>query len=177
MDERMSWLLVIGGGLLVGLIIVAVLGGLFLLLTRPAPGTQGTISEGRYESNGEMIYFTGVNARGEHIPFSGGPRWLYMHGGGCADCHGSDGQGGTPVMMGTAIPSDIRYRHLVEEEKHEHGESEEHPAYTDELIKRAITEGLDPAGRPLDLTMPRWRMSEKDLDDLLAFLKGLDEGN
>jgi hypothetical protein len=37
--------------------------------------------------------------------------------------------------------------------------------------KRAITEGVDPAGEPLDLTMPRWQMSERDLDDLLEFLK------
>jgi cytochrome c oxidase subunit 2 len=75
-------------------------------------------------------------------------------------------------MMLTEIPPDIRYHHLIEEE--EHGEGEEHPPYTDELIKRAITEGLDPAGEPLDLTMPRWQMSERDLDDLLGFLKTLD---
>lgn len=43
-----------------------------------------------------------------------------------------------------------------------------------ELIKRAITEGLNPAGEPLDRTMPRWQMSEEDLDDLLEFLKTLD---
>jgi hypothetical protein len=71
--------------------------------------------------------------------------------------------------MGTEIPGDIRYHHLIEEE-HE----EEHPPYTDELIKRAITEGLNPAGEPLDRTMPRWRMSEEDLDDLVEFLKTLD---
>jgi hypothetical protein len=74
-------------------------------------------------------------------------------------------------MMGTEIPGDIRYHHLTEEE---HEEGEEHPPYTDELIKRAITEGLNPAGEPLDRTMPRWQMSEKDLDDLLEFLKTLD---
>lgn len=174
MDERVSWLLVIGGGLLVGLLIVAVLGGLFLLLARPATDTQPMFLEGRFESNGEMIYFTGVNARGERIPFSSGPRWLHMHGGGCTDCHGPNGRGGVPVMMGTAIPSDIRYHHLVEEEEHEHGTSEDHPAYSDELIKRAITEGLDPAGHPLDLVMPRWQLSDQDLDDLIAYLKTLD---
>jgi len=171
MGNKMNWALVIGGGVVVGLIILAVLVGLFTLLTRSAAPVTVSAPEGRFASNGEMIYFTGINARGERIPFTGGPMWLYMHGGGCASCHGPDGRGGKPVMMGTAIPSDIRYSHLTEEE---HGESEEHPPYTDELIKRAITQGLDPAGKPLDLTMPRWQMSEEDLNDLLEFLKTLE---
>lgn len=175
MDKRLSWWLVIVGGVLLGSILVVLLGGLFFLLLRPAAGTAGTGLLELYGSNGERIYLTGTNSSGERIPFSGGPRWLYMHGGGCAACHGSDGRGGNPIMMGTAISSDIRYQHLLEEE--EHGEREEHPPYTDALIKRAITQGLDPAGEPLDLTMPRWRLSDRDLNDLLEYLKGLDEGN
>jgi hypothetical protein len=46
-------------------------------------------------------------------------------------------------MMGTEIPLDIRYHHLIEEE---HEEGEAHPPYTDETIKRAITEGVEPDG-------------------------------
>ncbi len=41
------------------------------------------------------------------------------------------------------------------------------------LIKRAVTEGLDADGEPLDRTMPRWQMSERDLNDLIAYLKQL----
>ncbi len=74
-------------------------------------------------------------------------------------------------MMGTETPPDIRYHHLIEEE---HEEGEEHPPYTDETIKRAITQGLNPAGEPLDYTMPRFRMTEEQLNDLLEFLKTLD---
>jgi mono/diheme cytochrome c family protein len=96
--------------------------------------------------------------------------WLSMHGGGCVSCHGEDGRGDVPVMMGTEIPPDIRYHALTEEEHDEH-EGKEHPPYTDATIKRAITDGLNPAGEPLDYTMPRWQMSERDLDDLLEFLK------
>jgi len=73
-------------------------------------------------------------------------------------------------MMTNEIAPDIRYSHLVEEE---HGEGEEHPPYTDELIKQAITQGLDPGGNPLSPTMPRWRMSERDLNDLIEYLKTL----
>ena len=32
----------------------------------------------------------------------------------------------------------------------EHEEGEEHPPYTDETIKRAITQGVEPDGEPLE---------------------------
>ncbi len=133
----------------------------------------GRYLKARYESNGERIYYTGVSGRTGQIPVSGGPIWARMHGAGCVACHGVRGRGGVPVMMGTAIPSDIRYEALTKG-KHEEGEgTQEHPPYTDPLIKRAITEGLDPAGNSLDWTMPRWRMAPEDLEDLVAFLKSL----
>jgi len=172
MGSRMSWVAIAVAAVAVGLALVfcvaVIVGGLgFAWLTvRTGPGDQ-------YVSNGQMIYFTGRNERGQRIPFDGGPMWLYMRGGGCAACHGADGRGGAPVMMGAEIPGDIRFYHLTEEE---HEEGEEHPPYTEALIKRAIARGLNPAGEPLDITMPRWHMSEGDLDDLILFLKTLNGG-
>jgi cytochrome c oxidase subunit II len=171
MNDTLKWLLIIGGGIVVGLSIVAVLAGLFYLFLRPSSASDVGPVPGRFDSNGEIIYSTGFNSDGEQIPFAGGPRWLYRHGGGCADCHGRQGRGGRVVMMSTIEAPNIQYGHLVEEE---HGEGEEHPPYTEELIKRAITEGLDPAGRPLDPIMPRWQLSDQDLDDLVDYLKTLD---
>ena len=170
MQNKVNWALVIGGGVALGIVLLVILAALFLYWGRPA--TPVAVEPGeRFTSNGEMIYYTGVNAEGKRIPFTAGPPWLYMRGGSCVTCHGEDGRGGVPVMMDTAIPPDIRYSTLTEGE---HGEGEEHPPYDDELIKRAITQGLDPAGEPLDLTMPRWQMSEEDLDDLLEFLQTLE---
>jgi cytochrome c oxidase subunit 2 len=170
MNKRWAWILIIAGAVLVGLILACLAGVLLFFpwnrAARPAAVAPGPLQG--YASNGETIYFTGVNDRGQRIPFTGGPMWLSMRGGGCASCHGPDGRGGAPVMMGTEIPPDIRYHHLIEEE---HEEGEAHPAYTDETIKRAITEGGEPDGESMDLTMPRWQMSERDLDDLLEFLK------
>jgi mono/diheme cytochrome c family protein len=170
MNSRIGWVAVIVAAVLVGLALVCCvalgLGGYLVL--RPSTEVSGPQE---YVSNGQMIYFTGRNQQGQRIPFDGAPMWLYMQGGSCASCHGADGRGGAPVMMGTEIPGDIRYSHLTEEE---HEEGEEHPPYTDELIRRAITLGLNPAGEPLDLTMPRWRMSDQDLDDLIEYLKTLD---
>ena len=169
MNARSAWVVVVVAAVLVGLALVCcvALGFGGYLVTRP--GAESAQPQ-EYVSNGQMIYFTGRNQQGERIPFDGAPRWLYMHGGSCASCHGPDGRGGAPVMMGTEIPGDIRYSHLTEEE---HEEGEEHPPYTDELIKRAITLGLNPAGEPLDPTMPRWRMSDQDLDDVIQYLKTL----
>lgn len=115
-----------------------------------------------YSSNGEMIFMTGVNDRGERIPFTAGPQWLYMHGGGCASCHGTDGRGGIyPMMCGVKTP-DIRYSTLSET----HGMDEED-------IIRAITSGVGDEGEELNPCMPRWQMTEEDVRDVIDYLKTL----
>ncbi len=172
MNTRLGWLAVIGAAVLAGVVLVVCV-ALFFGASVVTRSSSEVAPSDQYASNGQLIYFTGRNQRGERIPFEGGPmwlsNWLYMRGGGCATCHGADGRG--TVMMGTEVPSDIRYHHLIEEG---HEEGEEHPPYTDELIKEAITMGLNPAGEPLDLTMPRWHMSNQDVEDVLEFLKTLD---
>lgn len=135
-----------------------------------SPSNSDIINE--FDSNGEMIYYTGFNEDGQRIPFQGGPRWLSVHGGSCVSCHGVDGKGGVPIMMGTVVPPDITYEALTAEVHHE-DEHEVHPVYTDETIKTAIKQGIDPSGERLDYTMPRWGMSEEDLNDLIEYLKTL----
>lgn len=139
----------------------------------------------QYGSNGEQIYFTSASQRGDPISFqmAGGGMMggMRMTGGmmACVDCHSADGRGGrVQMMMTTFVAPDIRYQALTAEQM-EHGaeqgdEEEEHPPYTDETIKQAITQGVDPAGNPLAWPMPRWSMSEADLNDLVAFLKTLE---
>ena len=122
------------------------------------PGWPGY--ERPFNSLGEQVYYTGVDIHGP-VPRYGGPMWLRMHGGGCVSCHGIKGRGGVPVMMGAAIPADITYQELMEDH------------YTDALIKRAITQGIDEEGKPLDWTMPRWQMSDPDLNALIDYLKKL----
>ncbi len=102
-----------------------------------------------------------------------------MHQLACVNCHGPDGRGGrVNMMMWTLDVPDITWHNLTQEEEHDEpagaGEHEEHPPYTEETLKRAITKGLNPANEPLDEAMPRWRMSEADLDDLVDFIKTLD---
>lgn len=155
------------------LMILIGLGGL-LFLTYDSPGYMksfyGNDLKTSFQSNGEQIYYTGYNDQGQRIRTTGGPVWLYMHGGSCVDCHGVNGRGGVPVMMATEIPTDITYASLTSGA--EHGE-DEHSPYTNETIIIAIRDGIDPAGNPLDPTMPGWQMSDRDIEDLLGYLKTL----
>jgi cytochrome c oxidase subunit 2 len=123
-----------------------------------------TISSSDFQSNGERIYFTATSNSGKPIISSIGA--MTMRGGmmSCAACHGVDGKGGRGrMMMWTFNASDIRYSSLTSGEK----------PYTDELIKRAIAEGLDSEGKRLEPPMPVWQMSDSDLNDLLEYLKSL----
>lgn len=137
-------------------------------------GGGGYFDKGSWSSNGERIYYLGIDGDGDRIRTRGGPHWLYAMGGGCVNCHGPDGRGGFPVMMGTKVPPDIRYGSLVSgEQGHDGDDDGEGHRYTDEDIMRAITEGVEPDGEPLDPTMPRWKMDQEDLADLLDYLKTL----
>lgn len=169
MNERKTpWSLIISGGVLTGLLLVIC--GAVIFFSWPPLVRQ-------YSSNGEQIYFTATSQRG--TPITSDLRMGMMGNGAwtCATCHGADGRGGTVRMMMRFFETpDIRYQTLTSGEHGEEGEEEEHghEPYTDEDIKRAITEGIEPDGKPLDWPMPRWTMSDEDLDDLLGFLKTLD---
>lgn len=129
-----------------------------------SPSYRYTISSSDFQSNGERIYFTATSNSGKPIISSIGA--MTMRGGmmSCAACHGADGKGGRGrMMMWTFNASDIRYSSLASGEK----------PYTDDLIKRAITEGLDSEGKRLKPPMPVWQMSDNDLNDLLDYLKTL----
>jgi len=171
-EKKIPWRVVVGGGVLVGLLLVACLALVWWRVAWPwGPGGAGPTG---YRANGEQIYLTATSQRGTLIVSNMG---MGMMGGGmmtCASCHGPDGRGRRVRMMMRVFEApDIRYQTLTAEEM-EHEEGEEHPPYTDETIKRAITKGVEPDGKTLDWPMPRWTMSDQDLDDLLEFLKTLD---
>jgi mono/diheme cytochrome c family protein len=146
-----------------------------LLLAGCLGGADQGCSARNFRSNGEQIYCTATSQRGTPVTYMGGPGVMSrgMMGGqfACVTCHGRDGRGGqVRVMMYSYTAPDIRYETLTSPMAHG-GES--HPPYTDATLKRAITQGVDPAGAPLEAPMPRWQMSAGDLDDLIAYLKTL----
>lgn len=165
--RKIRWLFVIVSGILIGLIFAGALWLVWWII-----GMPGTVRLPVYRSNGAQIYYTATSQHGTPISFD---LQMGMMGGmmrgklACVSCHGVDGQGGrVRLMMYTFTAPDIRYEALTSKE---HVEGEAHEPFTDEAIKRAITEGVEPDGEPLDWPMPRWTMSATDLDDLLEFLK------
>ena len=117
-----------------------------------------------FSSNGQRIYFTAKSASGQPITYSGGPGTMMSGRLTCVNCHGSEGHGGrvTLMMQSFDVPN-IAWPELTADD----------PSYTEETLKRAITQGLDPDGDPLKYPMPRWQISDPDLNDLVGFIKTL----
>jgi cytochrome c oxidase subunit II len=114
--------------------------------------------------NGQDIFLTAVDAFGQRINAGGFVmmgRWFA-----CADCHGQQGHGGTVYMMMAQydVPN-ITWPSLTGPDYI--------PPFTVDLLKRAITQGLDEKGKALDPFMPRWTMSSTDLSDLVAYIQTL----
>lgn len=132
-----------------------------------------------FESNGQRIYFTGSSRTGPPVRAQmAGMHRMAPGRMACVTCHGPDGRGGTVrMMMDTFEAPNIRWAHLTEEGHHdtENGdEVEEHPPYSERTIRQAITQGVNPAGQELNWAMPRWKMTESQLDDLVSYLKTLE---
>lgn len=145
-----------------------VFAGLALILALAAACGLGQRSFG---SDGERIFFTGTNSRGERISYDGGAGMMMgMMRANCAQCHGDDGRGRRTMMFTTP---NITYRNLTDPQGMLEPDGERGHTYTEATIKRAITQGLDAEGEPLDSRMPRWGMDEQDLGDLVDYLKTL----
>lgn len=150
--------------LIAGLALLAVgLLGLALLGT----GLLGPrVAAGDAAARGERIFRTGTDVTGRAIPYSGGMMMRMA----CADCHGVDGHGRRTPMF---LSPDITYRNLTDPAGMVEPDGQRGPTYTDALIRRAVTQGLDAEGKPLAWPMPRWRLTDQEWQDLLAYLKAL----
>ncbi len=88
----------------------------------------------------------------------------------CGNCHGRDGVG---KAEGGITPATITWDELTKVYGPSHPSGRQRPAYDANSVRRAITMGLDPAGRALDSSMPRYALTRDDLDDLVAYLREL----
>ena len=116
-----------------------------------------TSCEKEYDSNGETIFRTGKNLKGEMMQDRNSSQRNAIYS--CQDCHGRTG--------GNIINKDesIKYKDLID------------PAlrivpYNDELIKRFLDEELKSDGTKANTGIV-WKMSDKDKTDLIEFLKTL----
>jgi len=172
------------------LVIFAVVGLILLFgmrqhdgMAQPKPGAEkadttdaeATEDRSTYSSVGKSIYYAGIGNNSRDIPYTAGPRWMRnTQERGCVNCHGVNGKGGSPLATTYTVVPDITYDSLMSEVHHHDGQAEVHEGrYTDEAIKRAITEGINSSGEELDHIMPRWKMTDAELNELLAYLKEL----
>ena len=124
----------------------------------------------KYQRNGERIYFTGISNSGESVTYSGGNMHLRMMGGGCATCHGVSRTGARMMPQFWLVAPPLTRGALFDNHDDEQGHGD-HDSYDSQSLRRAVAQGIDPAGELLDSSMPRWSMSDRDWQDLLAYLR------
>ncbi len=90
----------------------------------------------------------------------------------CANCHGADGRG---RPEGGVRPPDITWRRLSLPYGQRQSNGRNRGAYDEGALARAVGEGRDPAGNRLDPAMPRFVMSLRDMANLTAYLKRLED--
>jgi mono/diheme cytochrome c family protein len=128
--------------------------------------TEGPERLARDLPAGERIFRYGLDADGNPIPRSGG----MMMRTGCAGCHGRDGRGRSTAMF---VSPDISYENLTDPAGMREPDGSRGDTFTDALIMRAVTEGLDAEGEPLSWPMPQWRLTDGQWASLLDYLKTL----
>lgn len=127
------------------------------------------------EAAGKQIYLEGSSVRADaqinaRVGIAGTPMPASVVP--CGSCHGSDGRGRSE---GGVRPPDITWRRLSAPYGQQLPGGRRHPAYSETSFARALNEGVDPAGNRLDPAMPRFVMSQRDMANLTAYIKRLEE--
>ena len=89
----------------------------------------------------------------------------------CAGCHGTRAEGKTE---GGVTAGGLTWANLTKPYGHTHPTGREHGPFDEASFRRAVAQGIDPAGNSLLAAMPRFRMSAEDVADLLAYLKAIE---
>ena len=143
---------------------------IILLVLSAVSGALSQVALSPDQARGRQIYRTGVGSA-EHpiearlregdplVPASVIP---------CAGCHGADGRG---EPEGGVTPPDITWHTQTNPYGAHRPRGKVRPPYTDRLVIRAFTLGLDSAGDRLDPVMPQFHLASTDARDLVAYLK------
>ena len=132
---------------------------------------------------GEAIYLRGVLGSGKPLTASrGGGIHLAGAEAACVNCHRRSGFGSKEGR--TVIPP-ITGRYLSHPRAAtlddldlpfvESVRNTDREPYADATVARAIRDGLDSEGKPLDYLMPRYALDDKDMAALIGHLKRLDK--
>ncbi len=129
--------------------------------------------------NGRRIYMEGRQTSGE--PISGtvvGDVKLSGEQVTCVACHRRSGLGSTEGQEAVpAVTGDQLYQPLRLPTSKPPFAPTLRPAYDDALLKRAIRDGTRSDGRALGELMPRYDLTDEQLDSLIAYLKSLESSS
>lgn len=141
------------------------------------------LAEGEPASEaGKQIYRSGVLPSGEPVRATvEGDVEVKGEQAACASCHGRSGLGFSEAdRVPQAVTAPVLFRARTIEHRGLHGSRTQgegtRPAYTSQTLRRAIRDGIDSAGRPLDPLMPRYALADDEIEPLLAYLRSLGVG-
>lgn len=122
------------------------------------------------EREGRQVYHEGLSPSGSgvHVMLAGTslPAAQVT----CVGCHGDDGLG---RPEGGVTPTPVTWAELTKPWGRKLGSGRRHPPYDERTFARAVTEGVDSAGNPLDPAMPVYSISRADMEALVAYMKRL----
>lgn len=154
--------------------------GLLIAVLATVPGGSARPDDGASVEIGRSLYLHGRLPTGEplqgivqgDIPVSGAQI-------ACVGCHRRSGLGSSeggnlapPVTSRALYAERLPLRHELAAA---HADNPaRRPAYSDATLRRALRDGINAAGRPLDPLMPRYRLDDAQIDALIAYLRTLD---
>ncbi|TAN39377.1 MAG: amino acid ABC transporter substrate-binding protein [Nitrospirae bacterium] len=130
---------------------------------------------------GELMYRNGVLPSGKPLQaIAQGDLKLHGKMVTCANCHMKGGLGSfegwvlTPPTNGVKLYAPLRSGSDLPGSGMARGQLEfPRPAYTDESLAKALRAGIDPSGRILKETMPRYILDDRDMEIFIYYLKNL----
>lgn len=148
-----------------GLIALVLVG---ILVTVAACGSESEASSD--VALGETIYVEGTDAQGTQIARTTEAGILSQTG--CFGCHGTDGKGRSiDTALGHFDTPDIRWSVISQPIANDEGGTD--PAYDPAKFASAAREGIDSGGGQLEPVMPRWQLTDPEVNALIAYLQTL----
>jgi ABC-type branched-subunit amino acid transport system substrate-binding protein len=130
---------------------------------------QGQLTDA--ERRGKQIYLRGTTASGNEITGRVAEIDLPGSTATCGGCHGMKGEGKTE---GGVSAGNLTWSHLLKPYGHAHTTGREHGPFNESSFIRAVVNGVDTNGNELLAAMPRYKLSARDMADLIAYLKRID---
>jgi hypothetical protein len=151
---------------------------LFATLVAPMCHAKGNTSIDSTANVGEAIYRRGVLGSGKPLEASREPGMPIAGADAvCTNCHRRSGLGS---KEGRRVIPPITGRYLFYSRTQDYldlpyveGMRADRDPYTDATLARAIREGLDAQGKPLDYLMPRFALNDADMEALIGYMKRL----